>query len=323
MLHIYKFLLKCLSAVGIVPRSKYVLLRGKLRARLAYQRLRPYLKPSPSGKVYLAVVACMKNEAPYIREWVEYHLLQGVERFYLFDNESEDNTKDILAPYVAEGVVVLNDTPGRGIQKPCYNAALIAYGNFARWLAFIDCDEFLVPMRGGNTGEHCGERVSDILKDFEAYPAVAVNWRIFDSNGHIEKPQGLVIESYTRCAADTAWEPNLYVKCVIDPTRTIECGIHSHLYVNGASAVDENFSPIFRGTSEHTENRLRINHYFSKSRAEYLAKIARRTADNTPQREFFEYYLEHPNPTEDTVILRSLPALRAALERRERNDRIP
>ena len=50
----------------------------------------------------LAVVAILKNEAPYVREWVEYHLVAGVDHFYLYDNDSEDNLAEVLKPLIVK-----------------------------------------------------------------------------------------------------------------------------------------------------------------------------------------------------------------------------
>ena len=50
-----------------------------------YKKLKPlnnfFVKLPP---VYLSIVAISKNEAPYIKEWIEYHKLVGVERFYFY-----------------------------------------------------------------------------------------------------------------------------------------------------------------------------------------------------------------------------------------------
>lgn len=54
----------------------------------------------------------MKNEKPYLKEWLEYHLLQGVEHFYLCDNGSTDGTDAYLEPYVAKGVITYIPLPG-------------------------------------------------------------------------------------------------------------------------------------------------------------------------------------------------------------------
>ena len=49
----------------------------------------------------LAVAAIFKDEAPYLREWLDYHLLAGVEHFYLYNNDSTDDYAEMLKPYVA------------------------------------------------------------------------------------------------------------------------------------------------------------------------------------------------------------------------------
>jgi hypothetical protein len=46
----------------------------------------------------IAMVSIAKNEGPYLKEWIEYHKLVGFTKFYFYDNESTDNTREILAP---------------------------------------------------------------------------------------------------------------------------------------------------------------------------------------------------------------------------------
>ena len=54
---------------------------------------------------YLSIAAIYRNEAPYLREWIEFHKLVGVERFFLYNNESTDDHRAVLAPYVEAGIV--------------------------------------------------------------------------------------------------------------------------------------------------------------------------------------------------------------------------
>ena len=63
------------------------------------------------GKPYLSVCAMYQNEASYLQEWIEFHRLVGVERFFLYDNNSTDDHLDVLTPYIEEGTVVLHDWP--------------------------------------------------------------------------------------------------------------------------------------------------------------------------------------------------------------------
>jgi len=69
---------------------------------------------------FLSIVAIAKNEGIYFKEWIEYHRLVGVEKFYIYDNESSDCTKDILQPYIDKGVVEYTYFPGSGVQLNAY-----------------------------------------------------------------------------------------------------------------------------------------------------------------------------------------------------------
>ena len=59
----------------------------------------------------LSVTAIFRDEAPYLREWIEYHKLLGVEHFYLYNNLSQDKCNEVLAPYVKNGEVDLIEWP--------------------------------------------------------------------------------------------------------------------------------------------------------------------------------------------------------------------
>ena len=59
----------------------------------------------------LSICAFFKNEARYLKEWIEYHRLIGVDHFYLYNNGSTDDFKRVLNPYVRKGVVTLVNWP--------------------------------------------------------------------------------------------------------------------------------------------------------------------------------------------------------------------
>ena len=59
----------------------------------------------------LSICAIFKNEAPYLREWVEFHRLVGVESIYLYQNRSEDDYQSALHPFLNDGFVHLIDWP--------------------------------------------------------------------------------------------------------------------------------------------------------------------------------------------------------------------
>ena len=93
----------------------------------------------------LAVVATLKDEGPYIKEWLDYHLAAGVEHFYLYNNDSSDNYEKIVAPYVQAGLVTSTDIAGKLSMFPAYTDAVKRFKFFNRYMAFIDLDEFIYP----------------------------------------------------------------------------------------------------------------------------------------------------------------------------------
>jgi hypothetical protein len=100
----------------------------------------------------LSICAIIKNEVDYLEEWIEFHRLVGVTKFYIYDNHSNDGTVEILRSYINKGIVVAktwpkNDKIDTTIQIHAYNDAIKICKNKTRWLALIDVDEFIVPVK--------------------------------------------------------------------------------------------------------------------------------------------------------------------------------
>jgi glycosyltransferase involved in cell wall biosynthesis len=218
---------------------------------------------------YLAVCAIYRNEGPYLREWVELHRLVGVEKFFLYDNGSTDDHREQLAPYIADGSVEVQSWPQDFGQITAYAHCLEACRDRARWIAFIDLDEFLfsptlAPLPG-------------ILADYEQHPGVVVNWALFGSSGHKTRPDGLVIENYLWRVRDDGGR-NRHVKSIVDPRRTLHSrGLNPHCFAYSEGfAVDEEGRPLdrkpFGRTDEVSFARLRVNHYYIKSEEQWAQK---------------------------------------------------
>ena len=130
---------------GVIPhkmtrnRWRGILRYGLVKAlKLKFRMKRGHTSP----KYYLAVCAIAKNEGPYFKEWIEWHRAHGVEKFYIYDNESTDCTKEVLVPYVESGLVEYNDWPGQKQQLPAYDDCFERHRLETRWLAVLDLDEF-------------------------------------------------------------------------------------------------------------------------------------------------------------------------------------
>jgi hypothetical protein len=220
----------------------------------------------PSTTNYLGICALYRDEGPYLAEWVEFHLLVGVTRFFLYNNLSEDEHREVLAPYIEAGIVELVDWPLWPGMKQAYAHCLDKHPDDTRWIAFIDIDEFLFsPVR---------DPLPTVLADYEQWPGVGVNWAQFGNSGHVTKPPGLVIENYVH-RSNTDWHNN-WIKTIADPTRVERPSGNNHcLHYRSGLAVDENMRPIdepYGRTDSVSYNRLRINHYRMKSEQEFVKR---------------------------------------------------
>lgn len=219
----------------------------------------PASSPTPAP---FALCAFFKNEARYLKEWIEFYRLMGVDRFYLYNNNSSDNYREVLEPYLKSGIVRLHQWRGKNGQVPGFNQCLQRYGALHKWMAFLDLDEFLFPVSGGNLAE--------FLKDFDEYAGLAAHWVFFGTSGHILRPEGLVTQSYD-------WSqgvPNRHVKLVIQPAKVVRF-VNAHLVdcKDGFHVVNENKQPVTTAiVNPASAEKIRINHYWCRSVEDYLRK---------------------------------------------------
>jgi hypothetical protein len=268
----------------------------------------------PMMPVYLSICAIFRDEAPYLPEWIEFHRLVGVERFFLYDNLSGDSGREVLEPWARAGLVSISDCSiplAQGGQSWAYADALERARGRTRWLAFIDLDEFLFSPRM--------KPLPNVLAEYEEHPGVVVNWQVYGSSGLTTRPDGLVIESFVN-RARTQWSRNRRVKSIVDPARALRpIGPHFFEYADGALAVTEDREPvrvierrawarkIRRGLSrlplvetdpyavrhssvKHVSvGRLRLNHYAVRSQQEFAQKTTRHGSSRIALR-YFEYH---------------------------------
>ncbi|GAA5850435.1 hypothetical protein JCM9279_001415 [Rhodotorula babjevae] len=95
----------------------------------------------------IAICASIKNEARFITEWLLYNRAIGVDRFYLYDKGSTDNTLEVLQPWIETGVVVLHEfkaDQGDLFQLNALETCSRTYGLVSDWILDCDVDEFYV-----------------------------------------------------------------------------------------------------------------------------------------------------------------------------------
>jgi hypothetical protein len=236
-------------------------------------------------KYYLAVCAIAKNEGPYFKEWIEWYLKQGVEKFYIYDNESTDSTKEVLAPYIESGVVDYTFFPGQKQQLAAYDDCFKRHRLETRWLAVIDLDEFIVPIKD--------KTIPEFLHGMEKFSVVEINWLVYGSGGAKKQEPGTVMERFHKHSLPEH-RLNTHVKSIVDPRRVCTMtGCHEAARIAG-SAADSHGVPLTKGFRDRVPQQdvIRINHYAVKSYEEFLAKRARGRARVATLRDmgYFESY---------------------------------
>ena len=274
---------------------------GEKTIGVIFQKKRTEYRQNSDFKYELAIVAIAKNEAPYIKEWIEYHKLVGVSKFYIYDNESEDNLRECLKNYIETGIVEYTFISGKSQQLPAYNNAIRRFKNECKYMAFVDLDEFICPVDRDKKVFHV---IDEILANELHAGGVGVTWRVFGSSGHKTKPKGMVIENYLYRGKDDIWQ-NYHIKTIADP-RMIKEVISPHfpIYKLGAWNINENgirlpgWYPLGQCYSK-----IKLNHYFCKSREEALAKWNRGLADRNVKYDWTKFEQHDLNDVYDDDML--------------------
>lgn len=262
----------------------------------------------------LAVCMIFKDEARYLKEWIEFHRLVGVEHFYLCSHNSTDNYREVLEPYIKKNIVELKELiidsdasvqTFNGIQIGFYNECLLKAKNETKWLAVIDSDEFLFPVKK--------KSLMDVLKNYEGFGGVAVNWQMFGTS-HVEQvqPHELIIERLTCCASKDN-PANLHVKSIVQPTYVSHfISPHFAIYVAGQCQVNTDKVPFEGPYSPYVQvNTLRINHYWSRDEFYFFHyKVPRQLQWWGRNDEGLKKTNDAFNQTVDLSIQRFVPKLR-------------
>ena len=249
----------------------------------------------------IGIVCPIKNEARYINEWLDYHYRIGVDKFYLYNNDSEDTEEleKILEPWIQNQIVVYEKFPGRAAQNFIYNLAIKNYRYDCRYMAFIDSDEFIFV----KTGQTLLEFLNEFFSTAVNIGGLAVCWKIFGSNGLEKYSPELVTERFIRCADDEHIIDN-QVKIIANP-RWIDYFIGPHLsrFRMGCSNYDENFEEVLGPRNKNNPTKkIRLNHYYTKSLEEFIQKRNRGRADDGALYTRLDFELDDRNEVEDTGL---------------------
>lgn len=227
----------------------------------------------------VAICAVIKDEHPYLKEWLDYHFTIGVTDIHLYEDDGSLSHYDICKEY---SNVFLHDLLGfigdrfNGSikQGELYNRFIKTYKDDVDYVFFIDLDEF-VSFDEGYT-------LSDLMELCRKEGAVLLPWKMYGADGLIENPKRKVVETFRK------------------PVRLSRKDIHmpykSFVYMKNDSR--ENFMSTHHRHAMAAMSRLntktwyRLNHYVTKSWEEWCERIFKRGQIQRNYRrldEFFEY----------------------------------
>ena len=244
--------------------------------------------PAPvAGRRGLALVAIMKNEQRHIADWVRFHMLAGVEDFYIYDDGSTDGSAELARSVAGARVTVLPWRLTAQLSAPhvqfsrqvlAYCHAIENFGGDFRWMGFIDIDEYIVPKKTAT--------ILDALAELDGFVNVSLPWTMFGPNGHDTAPDLPAPFAYTSRAKDRDG-PLINFKCIIDPTDVVEARVH-RFRTNAMGRTSSNDV----GHVAHYKSRprpdflsdaaLQLNHYYTRSRAELHEKLTKGAVSDSP-----------------------------------------
>lgn len=283
-----------------------------------------FCKRAKYNKQYrVSICGIFKNESRFLKEWIEYHLVIGVDHFYMYNNNSEDDYMEVLQPYIDAGKVTLVQWTKDHAQMEAYQDCLARCKNETQWLGWLDIDEFFVPRYETN--------INDWIRKYDRYPSVEVFWKMFGTGGKMKHDYSkLVIEQYVnshqgfpthrgKCFFNTDYDVAYWIEtthhytCVRVPffgfrLRVVPVDVYRHF--------DIGWNPMSRW---HNPDKIpaQINHYWSKAWEIYDEKRQRTDvfyAKNPKKNWTYFFNNEYLNITSDYSIFRFIIKLKLRMK---------
>ncbi len=242
----------------------------------------------PAARHGHMILSTMKNEAPFILEWLAHHRALGFSNFLIYTNDCDDLTVEMLDALAARGMVchqpnlVTDFSPHRHVMRYGQHHVMTAR---AAWLMITDADEFLnIRTRP--------RRIGRFLAEYHAGADVVVfPWQGFGSNGIVEYADRPVTEQFTACelppgaGGGAKMRP---LKSIFRPDARIDrFGLHRPRFAddrgdlvwhfpNGEDCSDKmNRTPKWFAPFRRARSHAYVNHYPLRSVEAYLVKKER------------------------------------------------
>lgn len=100
-------------------------------------------KKRNNGKYELCVCTMLWNQASSLKEWIIYHSWLGVERWFIYDNNSDDGIQEVVEELEMQNYNVSRHSwPWIKTQEAGFSHCALRARNECKWVGFFDVDEF-------------------------------------------------------------------------------------------------------------------------------------------------------------------------------------
>ncbi|WP_439103252.1 glycosyltransferase family 2 protein [Celeribacter marinus] len=325
------------SVSKIVPKSSLIEHAPLVELSTRTWGYQPVLMPEetvaapPRGDNSVAIVTCMKNEGPFILEWLAYHRAIGIEGFLVYTNDCTDGTDTFLDLLQAKGYVHHRDNPFKGTDLKPQHAALQAAEHEdvvtgADWAISMDVDEFINVKVGDGT-------MSALFAALPDANLISCTWRLFgnaDVHGYHDH---FLLEQFDRAAPEHANKPHqawgfktlfknigLFKKFGVHRPKGLKPQIWDKIrWYNGSGKPmpRTEFRNAWRSTSDtYGYDLVQLNHYAVRSAESFLVKRDRGRVNHVDRDQGLAYWFRMNNNFErETSIQRMIPKLRVEYDR--------
>jgi hypothetical protein len=147
----------------------------------------------------VSILAIFKNEESFLHEWINHYICHGIDHIYLLNDQSTDNSVDIVMGHPYKDKITLLHTSLQDLydrewrQADMYNKYYKYILTETKWLGIFDLDEFCY-----------SEQETDIKKiirhyDRTKYQELIIDWYWFGSNGFMDQPKTITHSFTKRC----------------------------------------------------------------------------------------------------------------------------
>ncbi len=281
------------------------------------------------------IVTTMKNEGPFILEWLAYHRAIGVTDFLIYTNDCTDGTDTMLALLGRKGIVTHRQNPYRENGLKPQHAALQAAEDeavvaAADWAICMDVDEFINIRLGDGTLPALYAAMDAALPGANM---IALTWRLFGNADIAAYDDSFLTDRFTRAAPEIVRKPHqawgfktlfrtidIYKKLGVHRPKGLRPDLWGQVrWLNGSGRPmpREMFRNGWRSTAEtFGYDWVQLNHYAVRSAESFLVKRDRGRVNHTDRDQGLNYWFRmNFNMVEDRTIQRMIPAARAEYDR--------